>query len=158
MQAAPKAAGELGAIAFGDIGDFVDWDNEIQHVAADLVKRMDGAVEVGRGDTLPDQVRVITNRVVVKPSTKLTREQRRAVAKITQDRYGNVRIEMHDKIAALKMLGTALGMFSESTGPGANTQHNNYSATIIYKNRPTTLPMPGQAVPRAPDGPGDDGD
>jgi phage terminase small subunit len=89
---------ELGAIAFGDIGDFVDWDNEIQHVAADLVKRMDGAVEVGRGDTLPDQVRVITNRVVVKPSTKLTREQRRAVAKITQDRYGNA-----NRIAASRM-------------------------------------------------------
>src|SRR5262249_54590315 len=62
---------ELGAIAFGEIGEFVDWDNEIQHVAADLVKRMDGAVEPECGDTPPQQVRVITNRVVLKPSHKL---------------------------------------------------------------------------------------
>jgi hypothetical protein len=29
-----------------------------------------------------------------------------------------VRIEIHDKIGALKMLGTALGMFQDTTAPG----------------------------------------
>jgi Terminase small subunit len=149
---------ELAAIAFADIGEFVDWDNEVEHVAADLSKRMEGSVELGPGDKPAEQVRVITNRVVLKPSQKLTREQRRVIAKVAQDRYGNVRLEMHDKLAALKMLGMALGMFSESTGAGADAQHNNYSATIIYENRPPTLPLPGQAVPKAPHGPGDDGD
>jgi phage terminase small subunit len=106
---------ELGAIAFADIGEFVDWDNEVEQIGADLSKRVNGRVELETVGTLANEVHVITNRVVVKPSSNLTREQRRAVAKITQDRYGNVRIEMHDKIAALKMLGTALGMFQEAT-------------------------------------------
>jgi phage terminase small subunit len=136
---------ELGAIAFADIGEFVDWDNEVEHVAADLSKRMNGRVELQTVGTSTNEVHVITNRVVVKPSSKLTREQRRAVSKITQDRYGNVRIEMHDKLGALKMLGTALGMFSESTGASADTQHNNYSATIIYSGRPNTRPTPRYA-------------
>jgi hypothetical protein len=96
---------ELGAIAFSDIGNYVDWDNNVEHVAADL-----GGVEVENGDTPADKVRVITNRVVLTPSHKIACDQRRAIAKVAQDRYGNVRIEMHDKIAALKMLGTALGM------------------------------------------------
>jgi phage terminase small subunit len=135
---------ELGAIAFADIGDFVDWSNETQRIAADIKKALgESAVEDEDGESAEETV-VLTNRVVLKASAQLTPELRRAVAKISQDRYGNIKLEMHDKIAALKMLGTALGMFSESTGAGADAQHHNYSATIIYENRPNTSSTLGQ--------------
>jgi hypothetical protein len=79
---------ELGAIAFSDLGDFVDWDNETQHVAADIKDRIDADVETG--DRPAAEVVTITNRVTLKPSHKLTPALRRAVAKVSQDRYGNV--------------------------------------------------------------------
>jgi hypothetical protein len=101
---------------------------------------------------------MLTNRVVLKPSHKLTREQRRAIAKVAQDRYGNVRIEMHDKIGALKMLGTVLGMFQDTTAEVKQPSPANLSAAIVYENKPTTLATPGQAAPKAPGGRGDDGD
>jgi hypothetical protein len=88
---------ELGAIAFSDLGDFVDWDNETQHVAADIKDRIDADVETG--DRPAAEVVTVTNRVTLKRSHKLTPALRRAVAKVSQDRYGNVRVEMHDKLS-----------------------------------------------------------
>jgi Terminase small subunit len=133
---------ELGAIAFADIGEFIDWSNETQQVASDLKKRIGADIE--NGSKLGEDVVVLTNRVVLKPSQKLTREQRRAIAKISQDRYGNVRLAMHDKIGALKMLGTALGMFQDTTAEVKQPSPPNLSATIIYENRPNTPSTPGQ--------------
>ena len=48
---------ELGAIAFSDIKDFVDWSADTERVAADLGVEPDG-------DQPADEVRVLTNRVV----------------------------------------------------------------------------------------------
>jgi phage terminase small subunit len=137
---------ELGAIAFADIGDFVDWDNQTEHIAADLSKRMDHAVEPETGKTSTEKVRVITNRVVLKPSHKLTREQRRAVAKVAQDRYGNIRMEMHDKLGALNSLARALGMFQDTTAHVEQPNPANLRATIIYEGRPGSTP--GQLASR----------
>jgi phage terminase small subunit len=124
---------ELGAIAFSDIGEIVDWSNETQQVASDLKKRIEA--DIKNGSKPGEEAVVLTNRVVLKPSHKLTREQRRAVAKVAQDRYGNVRIAMNDKIAALKVLGQALGMFKEQldvTSAGAAV----LPAVIHYYGRP----------------------
>jgi phage terminase small subunit len=131
---------ELGAIAFSDIGDFVDWDNRIEHVAADRNTRMDCSVQLEAGDKPADKVRVITNRVVLKPSHQLTREQRRVVAKVAQDRYGNVRMEMHDKLGALNSLARALGMFQDTTAHVEQPNPANLRATIIYEGRPGSTP------------------
>jgi predicted lipoprotein len=79
---------ELGAIAFADIGDFIDWSNETQQLSTDTKRPMDANIE--DGSKTGEEVVVVTNRVVLKPSHKLLREQRRAIAKISQDRYGNV--------------------------------------------------------------------
>ena len=132
---------ELGAIAFSDIGDFVDWSNETQQVAADIKGRIQADIETHREG---EEVVVLTNRVILKPSSKLPPELRRAVAKISQDRYGNVRLAMHDKIGALKMLGTALGMFQDTTAEFKQPNPANLCATIIYENRPKTRSTPGQ--------------
>jgi phage terminase small subunit len=128
---------ELGAIAFADIGDFIDWSNETQQLSTDIKGRIDGDIE--DGSKPGEEVVVLTNRVVLKPSHKLTREQRRAVAKVAQDRYGNVRMELHDKLGALNSLARALGMFQDTT---VHEQHGqpNVSATIIYEGRPGSTP------------------
>jgi hypothetical protein len=47
---------------------------------------------------------------------------------------------MHDKIAALKMLGTALGMFQDTTAEVKQPSPANLSATIIYEGRPGSTP------------------
>jgi phage terminase small subunit len=119
---------ELGAIAFSDLGDFVDWDNETQHVAADIKDRVGVEPE---GDRPGEEVVVLTNRVVLRPSHKLDPALRRAVSKISQDRYGNVRIELFDKIAALDKLARALGMYQDAGHVEDNSQTTNVSATII---------------------------
>jgi phage terminase small subunit len=140
---------ELGAIAFSDLGDFVDWDNETQHVAADIKDRIDADVETGDRPT-------ITNRVTLKPSHKLTPALRRAVAKVSQDRYGNVRVEMHDKLAALDKLARALGMYQE---PAHVEDHSktDMRATIIYEGRADRPPR-RPAPPKPVGGPRDTGD
>jgi phage terminase small subunit len=49
------------------------------------------------------------DQIVVKPSSSLTDEQAAAVARV-----GKRSIKLHDKIAALKLLGMHLGMYSEN--------------------------------------------
>jgi phage terminase small subunit len=48
-------------------------------------------------------------QIVLKPSSSLTDEQAAAVARV-----GKRSIKLHDKIAALKLLGMHLGMYSEN--------------------------------------------
>ena len=92
--------------------------------------RTGASADIQNGSKPDEEVAVLTNRVVLKPSHKLTSEQRRAIAKVSQDRYGNVR-KMHDKIAALKKLGTALGMFQDTTPQVKHPSPAPPSATII---------------------------
>lgn len=140
---------ELGAIAFADLGDFVDWDVETQHVANDIKDRV--GVEPA-GDRPGDEVVVLTNRVVLRPSHKLDPAVRRAASKISQDRWGNVRVELHDKVAALDKLARALGMYQDGAHvDNSSTTQTNVSATIIYEgraDRPAPRPAPPKAVDR----------
>jgi hypothetical protein len=154
MEVDSRIVDELGAIAFSDLGDFVDWDNETQHVAADIKDRIDADVETG--DRPAAEVVTITNRVTLKPSHKLTPALRRAVAKVSQDRYGNVRVEMHDKLAALDKLARALGMYQE---PAHVEDHSktDMRATIIYEGRADRPPR-RPAPPKPVGGPRDTGD
>jgi hypothetical protein len=143
---------ELGAIAFSNIQDFVDWDNETQHIAADIKDRVD----VESSQRPAEEVVTITNRVMLAPSHKLTAAQCRAVAQVSQDRYGNVRIKMHDKIAALDKLARALGMYQEPVHVEDHSK-TDLRATIIYEgraDRPTRRPPP----PKPVGGPRDTGD
>jgi phage terminase small subunit len=128
---------ELGSIAFADIGEFIDWSNETQEVSTDIKRRVDA--DIKDGSKPGEEVVVLTNRVVLKPSHKLTREQRRAIAKISQDRYGNVRLEMHDKLGALNSLARALGMFLDNAQV-VQPSPLNLPATIIYEGRPGSTP------------------
>jgi hypothetical protein len=133
---------ELGAIAFSDIGEFVDWDNEIQHVAADIKDRI-GVNPAEGSNRSPEEEVAISNRVMLVPSHRLTPAQRRAVAKVSQDRYGNVRVEMHDKLAALDKLARALGMYQEPAHVEDRSK-TDMRATIIYEGR-ADRPAPRQA-------------
>jgi hypothetical protein len=104
----------------------------------------------------PEEEVAISNRVMLVPSQRLTPAQRRAVAKVSQDRSGNVRVEMHDKLAALDKLARALGMYQE---PAHVEDHSktDMRATIIYEGR-ADRPAPRQAPPKPVGGPRDIGD
>jgi phage terminase small subunit len=53
--------------------------------------------------------------VKIKDSKDLTPEQKEAIAKVTVSANGEVRVEMYDRIAALRELGKALGLYNESS-------------------------------------------
>ena len=66
-----------------------------------------------------DVIRIERGRVVVTDTAKLTQDQRRAIAEISETQHG-MRIKLHDKKGALELLGRHLGLFPtrmEHSGP-----------------------------------------
>jgi phage terminase small subunit len=117
---------ELGAIAFSDIGEVVDWTNTLEHAGTDL--------GVHRGPNGGRQ-EIMHSRVMIRDKSQIDELARRAISKVVMTDKGALRIEMHDKIAALKVLGQALGMFKEQldvTSAGAAV----LPAVIHYYGRP----------------------
>lgn len=151
---------ELGAIAFSNIQDVVDWSNETERVGADIADSISADVETPETRDGPplEEVRVLTNRVIIKPSAKIPPEIARAISKVSQDRYGNLRVEMHDKLAAITTLCKALGMFQEAQAGHVGDNVLNYSASIFYLNRPDGRPPPRFASPKTVGGSGDGSD
>jgi hypothetical protein len=66
--------------------------------------------------------KVIVNAVLLVPSDKLDENTAAAIAAVSQGSNGAVRIKMHNKLAALVVLGKYLGMFDQ------RPQNNN----VIY--------------------------
>lgn len=83
---------ELAAIAFANATDIVQ--------VAEKAFVTDGGNEV----MLPD--------VIITETSKLTSEQKKAIAGIKQGRNG-IEVKMNDKTRALELLGKHLGMFTE---------------------------------------------
>jgi phage terminase small subunit len=88
---------ELAAIAFSDISKAVTWGPRVE-VRED---------EHGR------PVKIITSALVLVPSDKLDENTAAAIAAVSQNSTGALRIKMHNKLAALVVLGKYLGMFDE---------------------------------------------
>lgn len=87
---------ELARIAFSDIGDYVEWGRrERTHV-----DRSGNAhtVEIAGVDIIE--------------STEVNPHARRAISAITEGRHG-LKIRLHNKLAAIRLLGLELGMFNE---------------------------------------------
>jgi len=59
------------------------------------------------------RVKVIVNAVLLVPSDKLDENTAAAIAAVSQGSNGAVRIKMHNKLAALVLLGKYLGMFDQ---------------------------------------------
>src|SRR6266436_3724692 len=89
---------ELKAIAFSDISKAVTRGPSVQ---------------VREEEEDGHRVKVIVNAVLLVPSDKLDENTAAAIAAVSQGSNGAVRIKMHNKLAALVVLGKYLGMFDE---------------------------------------------
>jgi phage terminase small subunit len=92
-----KIVTELARIGFSDIRDVVQW----RSLATDTDT-----------DTGEPNARA-TNIVELKSANDLTPEVAAAIAEVTQQPNGGLRVKLHDKRAALVDLGKHLGMFTE---------------------------------------------
>jgi hypothetical protein len=123
---------ELGKIAFSDIGKVVTWGREVTVIPA---------TENG------EAVKTIVSRVTVVDSAEIDDDTRAAVAEVSQDANGALRIEMHDKIAAIDKLARALGMYTKKLDVNPNA--DPVVAVTIYEGRPATWPAPGETAAEA---------
>jgi len=90
---------ELKLIGFSDIRKVVGWRNE-------LVTR----TEKGEDG---EPVKVLMPRVTIVDADKISGEAAAAIAEVSQNANGSLRIKMHDKHAALVSIGKHLGMFTD---------------------------------------------
>jgi phage terminase small subunit len=88
---------ELARIGFADIRDVVQW------------RSVPAASDMDEGET---NARVIS-AVQVKNADELTPDAAAAIAELSLQPSGGVRVKLHDKRAALVDLGKHLGMFGE---------------------------------------------
>src|SRR6478672_7951549 len=96
---------ELAKIGFSDIRKAVAWRNE-------MVAREDE--EAGKGeDGVVRVTRVLLPRVSIVPSEEMDPDIAAAIAEVSQNANGSLRIKMHDKHAALVSIGKHLGMFTD---------------------------------------------
>src|SRR3984893_15454125 len=90
---------ELKLLGFSDIRKVVSWRNE-------LVTR----TEKGEDG---EPVMVPMPRVTIVDADKISDEAAAAIAEVSQNANGSLRIKMHDKHAALVSIGKHLGMFTD---------------------------------------------
>ena len=90
---------ELKLLAFSDIRKVVSWRNE-------LVTR----TEKGEDG---EPVMVLMPRVTIVPTEDLDKATLDAIAEVSQQANGALRVKMHDKHAALVSLGRHLGLFRD---------------------------------------------
>jgi phage terminase small subunit len=110
-----KIVAELAKIGFSDIRKIVRWRSA-------RVTEEDNAEG---GDVLIVKT-IVNNLVEIVSSDEIDDETAGAIAEISQNEKGNVRVKLHDKRAALVDLGKHVGMFAEKDEKGPQT-------TIVIK-------------------------
>jgi phage terminase small subunit len=88
---------DLAKLGFSCIGKAVTWRNE-------MIRQEDE-------DALPTMV--LLPRVQIVPTKELDKATLDAIAEVSQNANGSLRIKMHDKHAALVSIGKHLGMFTD---------------------------------------------
>lgn len=91
---------EIAVIAMSDIGQLLTWGQE--------------QVEDGHSVRLPDGKPVERLFCRPIPSCRMTEDERRAIKSMSMSRNGTFKIEVHDKLKALELLGRHLGLFEKS--------------------------------------------
>jgi phage terminase small subunit len=144
---------ELGAIAFSDISNIVNWvDKFLDHQPGDVAMIDGEEIEAGKGGI----TRIVRSKVRMLPSATIDPSISRAIASVSQTAKGSLKVKLHDKIAALDKLARALGMYSETSR--AAKDGPPLTAVTIYSGRPDNLPALGERAAEIGDAPGDDGD
>lgn|GEM_PF-4462190 len=104
---------ELAAIAFANAEDYFEWGTR------DVLKR-----DRKTGNLIVDEtgqpIKIGEEPfLMIKPSKKLSRELKAAITQVTQgysqSGLATMEVKMGDKLAALKIIGTHLGMFNGKT-------------------------------------------
>jgi phage terminase small subunit len=95
---AEEVVRELKKLGFSCIGKAVTWRNEV------VTQELEGGEE---GETRT----VMVPRLTIVPSEDLDKATLDAIAEVSQQANGAVRVKMHDKHAALVSLGKHLGLF-----------------------------------------------
>lgn len=131
---ATRVLQELAAIAFANAEDYFEWGTR------DVFKR-----DRKTGNLLVDEtgkpIKIGEEPyAIIKPSKKLTREQKAAITGVSQGYAQNgmatMDVKMGDKIAALKTIGTHLGMFNGKTvveHTGRNGGPIETKATTVFE-------------------------
>jgi phage terminase small subunit len=91
---------ELKKLGFSCIGKAVTWRNEV------VTQELEGGEE---GETRT----VMVPRVTIVPTEDLDKATLDAIAEVSQQANGSLRVKMHDKHAALVSLGRHLGLFRD---------------------------------------------
>jgi phage terminase small subunit len=91
---------ELKKLGFSCIGKAVTWRNEV------VTQELEGGEE---GETRT----VMVPRVTIVPTEDLDKATLDAIAEVSQQANGALRVKMHDKHAALVSLGRHLGLFRD---------------------------------------------
>jgi hypothetical protein len=130
---------ELGAIAFSDISNIVNWDDKFLDLQPGDVAMIDGEeIEAGKGGI----TRIVRSKVRMLPSATIDTSISRAIASVSQTAKGSLKVKLHDKIAALDKLARALGMYQPIEDAGNNTR--SMVAVTIYEGRPASRPPRGE--------------
>jgi phage terminase small subunit len=121
---------ELGAIAFSDITDIVNWDDDALDIQPGDAVMIDGdEVEASKEGI----TRIFRSKVRIAPSAAMAPSISRAIAEVSQTDSNSLKVKLHDKIAALDKLARALGMYQKIDDVGS--KNSSMVATIIYEGR-----------------------
>lgn len=127
---------EIANVALFDIGTVLEWGEK--------------EIEDGEGMplTLPNGDPVMQPVIKPVPSDRLTIKERRAIKSVAMSKEGVFKLETHDRMAALQMLGKHLGLFERD-----NRQKGEGMADAI-----SALVASAQGAPLMPNAMGDDED
>lgn len=125
-----RVADELARIGFSDIRKVVTWRPEAEAVKTD-------------NDGEPS-VTTIKSRVTVLDSSQIDEATAAAVASVSQGQGGTLKIQMHDKVAALDKLARVLRMYNDKV------ELTGKDGAPLFPTAPTVIfdEEPGTVVPR----------
>jgi phage terminase small subunit len=102
IHAAFRDLGGITATKLGSIAE-VTWDQEAEQLSGDDLV----AKEKRRGTD------VVSSRVTVLPATTMDARVAAAIESVQQGAGGELKVKMHDKVAALDRLARALGIYQD---------------------------------------------
>lgn len=109
---------EIAAIAMVDLGRLLSWGmQEVEHEDGDLVR-------------LPNGKLLMRSFCRPFPSDQMAEHERRAIKSMSMSKNGTFKVEVHDKLKALELLGRHLGLFEKSNKPKGDNSVDALSQLI----------------------------
>jgi phage terminase small subunit len=122
---------ELGAIAFSDISNIVNWEDKNLDLRPGDIAVIEGEEVKASTEGI---TRIIRSKARILASANIDPSIRRVIAEVSQTDRNSLKVKLYDKIAALDKLARALGMYQKIDDVGSKDA--NMVATIIYEGSP----------------------